>query len=300
MPNVINATSTGNGGLISTGDDSGILNIQTNETTAITVDASQNVGIGTATPVSQNGKVLQIDGGATAADLRLTNNATGSAKDNGVLLGLAGSDAYLYNFENAFMAFGTNAAERMRITSSGAVCVATTSQIDFGLISVAANLDLLYHLVLKNTATQAGGQSYQRFLNSANAKTGSIDHTGTTTVAYTTSSDYRLKENIAPMTGALTAVLQLKPCTYTWKEDGKVGQGFIAHELQEVCPDCVSGNKDAIDEHGNPEYQGIDTSFLVATLTAALQETKALIDTQAETINALTARIVALESRGTV
>ncbi len=96
MPNVINATSTGNGGLISTGDDSGILNIQTNETTAITVDASQNVGIGTATPVSQNGKVLQIDGGATAADLRLTNNATGSAKDNGGLLGLAGSDAYLY------------------------------------------------------------------------------------------------------------------------------------------------------------------------------------------------------------
>jgi len=93
----------------------------------LVINWNGNVGIGTATPVSQNGKVLQIDGGATAADLRLTNNATGSAKDNGVLLGLAGSDAYLYNFENAFMAFGTNATERMRIDSSGFVMVGTTN-----------------------------------------------------------------------------------------------------------------------------------------------------------------------------
>ena len=62
-------------------------------------------------------------------------------------------------------------------------------------------------------------------------------------------------------------------------------------------PDAVQGEKDAVDADGNPVYQGIDTSFLVATLTAALQETKALIDTQAETINALTARIVAIEEK---
>ena len=97
------------------------------------------------------------------------------------------------------------------------------------------------------------------------------------------------------MTGALAKVAQLKPVTYKWKLDGSDGQGFIAHELQAVVPDCVAGEKDAVDFDGKPIYQGIDTSFLVATLTAALQETKALIDTQAETINALTARIVALE-----
>ena len=99
------------------------------------------------------------------------------------------------------------------------------------------------------------------------------------------------------MTGALAKVALLKPVTYKWKADGSDGEGFIAHELAEVKPHCVSGEKDALDAEGNPQYQGLDVSFLVATLTAALQETKALLDTQAETINALTARIVALEGQ---
>jgi hypothetical protein len=67
--------------------------------------------------------------------------------------------------------------------------------------------------------------------------------------------------------------------------------------LAEVIPQAVDGIKDAVDENGKPMHQGIDTSFLVATLTAAIQELKAINDTQAETINALTARIVALESK---
>jgi hypothetical protein len=103
------------------------------------------------------------------------------------------------------------------------------------------------------------------------------------TVAYTTSSDYRLKENIQRMTGALDKVSALNPVTYTWKIDGSDGQGFIAHELAEVVPQCVTGEKDAVDADGNPQYQGIDTSFLVATLTAAIQELKAELDaTKAE------------------
>jgi len=63
-----------------------------------------------------------------------------------------------------------------------------------------------------------------------------------------------------------------------WNADGSNGEGFIAHELAEVCPDAVSGTKDAVDAEGNPKYQGIDTSFLVATLTAALQEAVAEIN----------------------
>ena len=80
------------------------------------------------------------------------------------------------------------------------------------------------------------------------------------------------------MTGALATVAQLKPCSWTWKLDGSAGQGFIAHELQEFVPDCVSGEKDAVDKDGKPVHQGIDTSFLVATLTAAIQELKAEFD----------------------
>ena len=106
---------------------------------------------------------------------------------------------------------------------------------------------------------------------------GSISCTSSAT-AYNTSSDYRLKNSVAPMTGALAKVAQLKPCTYKWNVDGSDGEGFIAHELAEVVPHAVTGEKDAVDEDGNPQYQGIDTSFLVATLTAAIQELKAEFD----------------------
>jgi len=118
---------------------------------------------------------------------------------------------------------------------------------------------------------------------------GDITTTGSST-SYGTSSDYRLKEAVQPMTGALAKVQALKPVTYTWKATGQADEGFIAHELQAVCPRAVTGEKDAVDAEGNPQYQGIDTSFLVATLTAAIQEQQAII-------TALTARITALENK---
>ena len=97
-------------------------------------------------------------------------------------------------------------------------------------------------------------------------------------VAYNTTSDYRLKENIVDLPNALATVAQLKPRQFDWKETGNTTTGFIAHELAEVAPQCVTGEKDAVDVEGNPEYQSIDTSFLVATLTAAIQELKAEFD----------------------
>jgi hypothetical protein len=110
-----------------------------------------------------------------------------------------------------------------------------------------------------------------------NTTVGYIDTNGSTTT-YNTSSDYRLKNTIAPMTGALAKVARLKPCTYKWNSTGLDGEGFIAHELAEVCPDAVSGEKDAVNKDGSIKPQGIDTSFLVATLTAAIQELKAEFD----------------------
>jgi hypothetical protein len=80
------------------------------------------------------------------------------------------------------------------------------------------------------------------------------------------------------MTGALERVLALKPCTYTWKSNGTSGEGFIAHELADIIPQAVSGEKDGVDDDGHIRPQGIDTSFLVATLTAAIQEQQDIIE----------------------
>ena len=111
-----------------------------------------------------------------------------------------------------------------------------------------------------------------------------------TGVNYPSASDYRLKENVLPMVGALAKVASLNPVTYTWKVDGSAGQGFIAHELAQQFPEAVTGEKDAVDEDGSIKHQGIDTSFLVATLAAAIQEQQALITD-------LQTRLDALESR---
>jgi hypothetical protein len=110
---------------------------------------------------------------------------------------------------------------------------------------------------------------------------GSISVTSTAT-SYNTSSDYRLKQNATPLTGALAAIQALNPCQFTWKSDGSTGRGFIAHELQAIVPEAVTGEKDAINENGTPHYQGVDTSKLVPYLVAAVQE--------------LTARLAALEA----
>jgi hypothetical protein len=115
------------------------------------------------------------------------------------------------------------------------------------------------------------------FRTNTTTRVGFIFANGSSTT-YSTTSDYRLKHDIQPMTGALAKVQQLKPVTYKWNADDSQSQGFIAHELQEVVPECVTGEKDAVDKDGKPVYQGIDTSFLVATLTAALQEAVAEIN----------------------
>lgn len=127
-------------------------------------------------------------------------------------------------------------------------------------------------------------------INYEDSGVGSISTDGSST-AYNTSSDYRLKNTIVPMTGALAKVALLKPVTYKWNVNDSDGEGFIAHELAEVCPDAVTGTKDAVDEDGNPVYQGIDTSFLVATLTAAIQEQQAIISAQATVLESLKARL---------
>jgi hypothetical protein len=271
-------------------------------TEGMRIDSSGNVGIGT-TSIPET-LTVKPNGTGGNLGLNLVNNASNLS---GVLFGTNATPATSYTYIKAdgrssgFITFSTNDTERMRIDSSGNVFIGTTTanpgqnNSNTGTMFTSGG-----RLFMQNSgADSIMGRNTNGTLLSirqSGTEVGAINVT-TTATSYVTSSDYRLKENVSPMTGALAKVAQLKPVTYKWKADGSDGQGFIAHELQAIVPDCVSGDKDAVDADGNPIYQGIDTSFLVATLTAALQETKALIDTQAETINALTARIVALESK---
>jgi hypothetical protein len=166
------------------------------------------------------------------------------------------------------------------------VLVGTTSTIGAtaGAIQVKFQGDTVRNGIGLMTTETTGYMA--AFYNSSATLVGNIYFNGSST-AFNTSSDYRLKENIAPMTGALGVVQQLKPVTYDWKSNGSSSQGFIAHELAEIIPDAVTGEKDAVNADGSIKPQGIDTSFLVATLTAAIQEQQALIENLTTRLNAL-------------
>jgi hypothetical protein len=306
MSTIINATTTN--GVVIQPDNSGSLVLQTNSgTTALTIDTSQNVGIGTT--ATQNAERLAVwtVSGSGIKQATVINNAyaygsglgtaasalTFTRSNASVFLPMSqivsGNESELTS-ELGYMAFyttNTTQQERMRINSSGNVLIGLTSS-NFGTApKIETRVADGRAIGISNSGT--GTATAGIFLNNSNASVGSITYT-TTATAYNTSSDYRLKENIAPMTGALATVQALKPVTYKWKYNGSNGQGFIAHELAKVVPDCVTGEKDAIDTEGNPEYQGVDTSFLVATLTAAIQEQQTII-------NDLKARIETLEAK---
>jgi hypothetical protein len=101
---------------------------------------------------------------------------------------------------------------------------------------------------------------------------GTISVTASAT-AYNTSSDYRLKENVVPLTGAIDRLQQIPVHRFNFIADpDTVVDGFIAHEAQEIVPECVTGTKDGVDEDGNPAYQGIDQSKMVPLAVAAIQE----------------------------
>tara|TARA_R110000772_G_scaffold6592_1_gene23101 strand:- start:191 stop:751 length:561 start_codon:yes stop_codon:yes gene_type:complete len=116
---------------------------------------------------------------------------------------------------------------------------------------------------------------------------GTISVTASAT-AYNTSSDYRLKENVVPLNGAIDRIKLLKPSRFNFTVDPDMTiDGFVAHEVSDVVPEAICGEKDAVDAEGNPEYQGIDQSKLVPLLTAALKEALTKIDSLETRITAL-------------
>lgn len=260
----------------------GVVNIGSGQ---VYKDASGNVGIGTSSPQRR----LEVSD-STDAQVRFTGQSSangarllGYSNSDAVSFGVGGSTggqqgaatAYIGSLTNVPLVFTTNGSDRARIDSNGNLLVGTTSGSNARLY-VVADGGLVTPFIVNNTAAGTGASTSAVWRRNGTT-VGSIDVTGSTT-AYNTSSDYRLKHDITPMTGALAKVALLKPVTYKWNVDDGEGEGFIAHELAEVVPQCVTGEKDAVDADGNPKYQGIDTSFLVATLTAAIQELKAELD----------------------
>jgi hypothetical protein len=250
-------------------------------------DASGNVGIGVSSPASQ----LHINKATGANALTVGNISNGAiygctSSGNPILGSYAGAQNIQFGYFSS--GISTSFTEYGRFDTSGNLLVSTTSNVLGGTashVAVVYNGGTQWGIALKDGSNNSSNVAIA-FVNTANSVVGYIQATNTATT-YNTSSDYRLKENVEPMQNALNVIQQLKPVTYKWKSDGSNGQGFIAHELEAVVPDCVTGEKDAVDADGKPVYQGIDTSFLVATLTAAIQELNAKVDAQAAEIKAL-------------
>jgi hypothetical protein len=267
-------------------------------------DASGNVGIGTASPDAKLEVTIGDNGGINIEQSGLSQTGYLTFRDSDG--GLDGRVSY--DHSNNAMRFTTATTERMRLDSSGNLLVGgTTSPSGSGNIFVATtafigttNADPTFNRVtgmqvrsdgaiytrssaswdMGRSTTSGAHMTFYTDNGSARVQAGSISSNGSTTT-YGTGSDYRMKQNIQTMQDALGKLFQLKPVTYEWKPEfagtNVAGQGFIAHELQAVVPECVTGEKDAVDADGNPIHQGIDTSFLVATLVSAIQEQQAII-----------------------
>jgi hypothetical protein len=246
------------------------------------IDSSGNVGIGTASPTQKldvNGNIKvssnqRVMFGPSGFEAGIKYNTTGE-------LQIAPRSGEAVTFTN-----GQDGTERMRINSSGALLINRTTQLNSERFAITGNSSSQCMALI--SPTSAGYDMCN--INNSNGQVGLISTSGSST-AYQTSSDYRLKDNVKPMVNALDKVSLLKPVTYKWKVDGTDGQGFIAHELAEVVPDCVSGEKDAVNEDGSIKPQGVDTSFLVATLTAAIQEQQTIIETLKADIAELKAKV---------
>jgi hypothetical protein len=278
-------------------------------TERLRIDSSGRVGIG-ATPSTfdGNGDNLVISSsGATGITIDATSSTNSSIH---FADGPTGTEAYrgyiVYTHSQDAMFFGTSGTERARIDSSGRLLVGTSSTSGFVTdggkfyLRNSGECMSIYNDAgtgwnMRHNATSNGGTFFFISFAAAGTGVGGITSNSTTTT-YGTTSDYRLKENIEPITDSVDRLKQLNPCKFNFiAAPERTVDGFLAHEVQTHVPEAVVGKKDAVDQSGEPVYQNIDQSKLVPLLTAALQEAVARIEAQDTTIASLEARLTALE-----
>lgn len=276
-------------------------------TTAVTIDTSQRTGFGTTSPNEK----LVVNGA-----IRSTNNAVSATAtaDSGLFYFVPTADApsdprtmvqgvgtASVGASIAFLT-GTSSSntERMRINSSGQAIVGATS-LTAGtttancLITVGGTASPM----MKWQST-TGPHAWDLYTSGGAAFYFGYDTSDKATInsstgAYTALSDRTKKKDFEDSSLGLNAVLQLKPTLYRMLDDADDAPkelGFIAQDVKDVIPQAY------VETTGqNGTFIGLNFNPIVATLTKAIQELKAINDQQAETINALTARVVALEGQ---
>ncbi len=272
-------------------------------TERMVIDSSGNVGINTTTTLGTKFFVSQGAAASPATSGNMTTGAVIGSSTSGQALNLGtDADGVWYNAayaNNAGVArihrWLTGGTERMRIDSSGTLLVGMTASSD----SMANTGIELYNDGRLNATRSGNPVLYLNRKTSSGtivtfrldgSEEGTISIDSSSGVSYNTTSDYRLKENVTEVTGAAERVKALNPVRFNFiAAPDKIVDGFLAHEVSDIVPEAIHGEKDAVDAEGNPKYQGIDQSKLVPLLTAALQEALTKIDE-------LEARVAALET----
>jgi hypothetical protein len=227
---------------------------------------------------------VYFDGAATTGFYKYADNIVGISV-SGSAYGVIGRT--LENQTNAFVigaaatrATAKNPSNANADSTAAGFCVANEGQLHIGTTDRPLTLNRI-----SSTGNMINFNHNGTFVAAINLASNGQ------TISYNTGSDYRLKENVVPLTGAKDRVNQLNAYRFNFIADStsQVVDGFLAHEAQTVVPEAVTGDRDATFDDGSPKYQLIDQSKIVPLLTAALQEAFA-------EIAALTARVEALEA----